>query len=374
MVADTLAACLVLGCTGGATEPIGDRAATDGPGAGHLVAGPDMRSARAAHSAVALPDGRVLVTGGFDQSGLPRGAEMYDPSTGEFGELPSMITPRHSHTGTSLPAGSVLIVGGFGNREMTLSAAEIFDPAMRVFSSTGPLAEARAGHVAVPLEDGRVLVAGGVGPDWKFLSTAEIYDPATGQFSGTGRMAVPRESHVAVRLLDGRVLVVGGHRGRGRDIVLHASAETYDPTTGAFTRDGDMRLPRHKHDAVVLPDGRVLVTGGSDERDDRGVYDSSELFDPKTGTFVPGPTMRMPRYKHAGSSVLLPSGLVLIGGGAPRAETYDHTTNAFALVPGDPRMAGQFSAVTLMNTGEALITGGYGNGGGPRSSAWLYQP
>jgi hypothetical protein len=268
----------------------------------------------------------------------------------------------------------VLIAGGYGERTTTLATAEIFDPATNCFAPTGSLLATRAGHVAVLLENGKVLIAGGVGPGWKFLSSAELYDPATGRFSPTGSMTVPRESHVAVRLLDGRVLVVGGHCGRRADITLYTSAETYDPATGAFTPVGAMRVRRHKHDAVLLPDGQVLVTGGSDERDDRGVYDSSELFDPKTGTFTSGPPMKLGRYKHPGSSLVLPSGLVLIAGGAPQAETYDPRNRTFALVPGEPRMAGQFSAAALLKDGGALITGGYGNGGGPRSSAWSYRP
>jgi hypothetical protein len=84
--------------------------------------------------------------------------------------------------------------------------------------------------------------------------------------------------------------------------------------------------------------------------------------------------MKLPRYKHAGTSVLLSSGLVLMGGGAPQAEIFDVERQAFALVPGAPRMAGQFSAVAPLMQGSALITGGYGNGTGPRSSAWLYLP
>jgi hypothetical protein len=66
--------------------------------------------------------------------------------------------------------------------------------------------------------------------------------------------------------------------------------------------------------------------------------------------------------------------VVLIAGGAPQAEIFDPRTSSFATVPGTPRMAGQFSAVALLPNGGALITGGYGNGGGPRASAWLYRP
>jgi hypothetical protein len=341
---------------------------------GFLVSAPAMSASRAAHTATAVPDGRVLIAGGFVEKGAATGAEVYEPDAGRFSPLPPMITTRHSHTATLLADGRVLIAGGYGERTTTLANAEVFDPATSSFAPTGSLLAARADHIAVLLENGKVLIAGGLGPGWEFLKGAELYDPATGRFSPTGSMTVPRESHAAVRLLDGRVLIAGGHRGRRADITLHPSAEIYNPATGAFTRVGDMRIRRHKHDAVLLPDGQVLITGGSDERDDRGVYDSSELFDPKTGTFTAGPPMRLGRYKHAGSSMVLPSGLVLIAGGAPQAEVYDPRNRTFVLVPGDARLAGQFSAAAPSKRGGALITGGYGNGGGPRSSAWLYQP
>ncbi|HEU4996556.1 MAG TPA: kelch repeat-containing protein [Gemmatimonadaceae bacterium] len=343
------------------------------PSDGSLVQAPAMSAARAAHTATTLPDGRVLVAGGFAQEGSAQGAEVFEPGAGRFSRLPPMITPRHSHTATVLKGGKVLIIGGYGAGTTTLATAEIFDPATDSFAPTGSLLTARANHVAVLLENGSVLVAGGAAPGWNTLASAELYDPATGAFSSTGTMAVAREAHVAARLPDGRVLIAGGHRGRGADITLYSSAETYDPATGIFTRVGDMRVRRHKHDAVLLPNGEVLITGGSDERDDRGSYDSSELFDPETSTFSVGASMRLRRFKHAASSIVLPSGLVLISGGAPQAETYDPLTGRFVLVGGEARMAGQFSAVAPLGSGEALITGGYGNGGGPRSSAWLYR-
>jgi hypothetical protein len=333
-----------------------------------------MQVDRAAHTATALPDGRVLVAGGFVERGSPKGAELYDTASEQFTPLPPMITTRHSHTATRLHDGSVLIVGGYGEGAQTLATAEIFDPVTNRFVSTGSLHAARADHVAVLLESGRVLLAGGLGPGWTFLSSAELYDSTTGRFSETGDMTLARESHTAVRLRDGRVLFAGGHNGERRSLTLLASAEIYDPATGTFSGVGAMRVRRHKHDAVLLPDGRVLITGGTDERDDRGIYRSTELFDPTTATFAAGPTMKLPRYKHAGTSVLLSSGLVLMGGGAPQAEIFDVERQAFALVPGAPRMAGQFSAVAPLMQGSALITGGYGNGTGPRSSAWLYLP
>ena len=341
---------------------------------GLLVAAPAMSASRAAHTATALGDGRVLVAGGFTEKGSAKGAELYESASGRFSSLPPMLTTRHSHTATLLADGKVLIAGGYGEATTTLATAEVFDPATNTFAPTGSLLAARADHVAVLLGTGKVLIAGGLGPGWSFLSSAELYDPATGRFSSTGGLTVARESHVAVRLQDGRVLIAGGHNGSRGNLTLLASAEIYEPATGVFGRANDMRVRRHKHDGVLIPGGQVLINGGSDERDDRGVYNSSELFNPTTGTFAPGPPMRLGRYKHAGSSLVLPSGLVLVAGGAPQAEIYDPHANAFALVPGEPRMAGQFSAVASLKTGGALITGGYGNGGGPRSAAWLYRP
>ena len=344
------------------------------PVRGTLVSTADMQVSRAAHTATALLDGRVLVAGGFIENGNSQGAEVYEPGAGRFAPLPLMVTPRHSHTATLLVNGKVLIAGGYGEGSVMLAAAELFDPEQNTFTATGSLIAARADHIAIPLKNGKVLIAGGLGPDWTFLASAEVYDPVTGRFSRTGSMTMPRESHAAVRLPDGRVLVVGGHNGQRRNLTLLASAEIYDPAAGAFGRAGAMRVPRHKHDAVLLPSAQVLITGGADDRDDRGVYNSTELYDPTTGMFVAGPAMTLGRYKHEGSSVLLPNGLVLISGGAPQAETYDDARRRFAVVPGEPRMAGQFSAVALLRSGGALITGGYGNGTGPRSAAWLYRP
>ena len=84
-----------------------------------------------------------------------------------------------------------------------------------------------------------------------------------------------------------------------------------------------MVVRRHKHDAVLLRDGRVLITGGSDERDGDGAYVSTEFFDPGAGAFIAGPSMVHARYKHQGSARTLPTGDVLVAGGAANAEVYD---------------------------------------------------
>jgi hypothetical protein len=330
---------------------------------------------RMAHTATVLTTGDILVAGGFTaESEAHRSAELYSPAARLFRPLSRMVTPRHSHTATRLADGSVLIAGGYTASGQPVADVERYDPVRRTFSAVGRMREPRSGHTAQLLRNGSVLFVGGVGPNWHFLSSAEVYDPIQQQSQPVGAMQVPRESHVAVTLNDGRVLIVGGHSGRRSAMQIYTSAELFDPATRRFTAAGHMRVRRHKHDAVRTADGRVLVTGGSDERDDRGAYTSTEWYDPRTGTFSLGPSMQLARYKHERSSVLLPGGQLLIAGGAAAPEVLDLRTQRFTTVASRTPLAGQFSASALMPNGRVLITGGYGNGAGPRALAWEYVP
>jgi hypothetical protein len=178
-------------------------------------------------------------------------------------------------------------------------------------------------------------------------------------------------------LQNGKVLITGGHRGRRSTIIIYAGAEIYDPDTGVFTATGNMTLKRHKHDAVTLSDGQVLINGGSDERDDQNAYASAEIYYPGTGTFRAIGNMPTIRYKHNGTSILLPGGKALIAGGASNAVIYDPENKIFGMVAGSlgtNRLSRLFSTATLLSTGEVLITGGYGLGQNVSATAWLYKP
>ena len=342
---------------------------------GRLINAPPMSVARAAHSATALPNGDVLIVGGFSRDeGVIGGAELFDARSGRFRAAGTGVTLRQSHSATLLPSGQVLIVGGYDARGGVLASAELYDPATGRFVATGALQGARAGHEAVLLRDGRVLIVGGVGPGWSFLNSAELFDPRTGRFAPTGAMRVPRESHVAMRLTDGRVLVAGGHHGRSASIVIESSSELYDPATGRFSAAAAMQVKRHKHDAIALADGSLLIVGGADERDDRGVYVSTERYDPVAARFTSQPALSVGRYKLRGTTIVLLGGRLLVAGGAGQAEERDLVTGMGALVPGESPLAGQFSAATPLPDGRVLITGGYGHGRGPVASAWIYAP
>lgn len=332
-----------------------------------------LRTARAAHTATTLPSGHVLVVGGMvDRGGSTASVELFDPAQNTVHEVGSLAEQRAGHTSTPLADGRVLVAGGYNGAY--LASLESFDPSERRFRPAGSLRVERSGHTATLLPDGRILFVGGVGRGWTFLRSAEVFDPATGRSELVGSMAVPRESHTATLLADGRVLVIGGHSGRRPNVELYASAELFDLQTRRFENAGTLAIARHKHDAIRLADGRVLVIGGADQTD-RVHYATTEIYTPESGAFERGPSMANRRYKIGGTSTLLPTGDVLVTSGAPVAEILDARRWSFREVPGRFPAAYRFAAATLLREGDVLIAGGYSDGNQNSSGIWRFgQP
>ncbi len=249
------------------------------------------------------------------------------------------------------------------------------------FGSTGSMGTARYAAVAAPLKDGRVLVAGGYYDDGggdHYLASAEVFNPATNSFSsaGIGPMRTPRRGAVAAPLPDGRVLVAGGSYNDGVDHEL-ASAEVFNPATNAFTTVGDMGIARVRAAAAPLPDGRVLVAGGNDGATR---LSSAEVFNPATNAFTPVGDMETDRARAAAAP--LPDGRVLIAGGtngAPlsSAAVFDPDTSSFSSAGlGAMSTARQAPAAAPLADGRVLVSGGvFVEGvGGYQASAEVFNP
>ena len=96
----------------------------------------------------------------------------------EFENTGSLATARYAHTATLLPNGKVLVAGGWNG--VTLASGEVYDPANGTWTATHNLATARFNHTATLLPNGKVLVVGGSNSDGYSLASAELYDPASG--------------------------------------------------------------------------------------------------------------------------------------------------------------------------------------------------
>lgn len=274
-----------------------------------------------------LPDGRILIAGGeySDTSHhVLRSAEIFDPATSTFTALPAsgntqMNSARSGAMAAPLPDGRVLIAGGFDGN-VRLIAAEIFNPANNTFTpqpdGTDTLLHSpRQSGVAAPLPDGRVLIAGGNdGGDG--LTSAEIFSPTTMTFTalpngGKTRLGTLRDGPAAAVLNDGRVLIVGG---QNQDDNESYTADIFDPTTNTFSplpEGSNMTQARFQPVAASLPDGKVLIAGGFNAND--GYLKSSELFDPATNTFTAGPDMGTMRKGAVAAG--LNNGRILVASG-----------------------------------------------------------
>ena len=359
-----------------------------------LTPGPKMPQVRAGQAAVRLADGRVLMMGGSTlftgkcemmcMNPTTASVEIYDPDTGKFSPFGSLTVPRTDGHALLLNDGRVLIVGGTGDWGGYLNTIEIFDPTRQVSVAVKPPADTQklpADPTAVLLADGRVLLAAGSYDDAYTPSDATlVLDPASGAFSTGPVMAEARFGAGAVLLTDGRVLIVGGNDSFGYFTYPNKYAEIIDPSHPLA--QSTMTLEEHPATSTLLSDGRVLVTEfESGEAQCSPVPTVAEIFDPGSVCFAPASPMNVPR---SGSAVIATKdGRVLFIGGldakcatTSTIEAFDPDSGTFQLVgTGFPDIRG-FS-MTLLDDGDILIAGAYGDFGNPpgmTAATWILKP
>jgi len=366
----------------GATSPITPPTQTSNPPAtttiaSKFVAVGNMITSRAEHTAILLPNGKVLIAGGLTV-GYPveqplASAELYDSSTRTFTSTGSMAVARSSPSAVLLSSGKVLIVGGSGDL-----TAEIYDPATGVFTSAGTMVSIGAGGTASPLsssdsrhpvllKDGRVLIEG---------LNAEIYDPATGTFTLTAPYTDTNPLWYTSTLLnDGRVLLTGCLLNIPGNLACSAGAtEIYNPATNAFSSSTPLSPWDDVYTATLLTSGQVLIAG-SDEMD--GPADAS-LFDPAGGSFLSaGKTAGTHQFSAAvrlsDGTVLITGGQVWGGSGSSSVDLYDPTPAKFTSL-GNMTQGRHNHTATLLADGTVLVAGGWGGWPASTDTAEIYKP
>ena len=310
-----------------------------------------------------------------------------------------MQEARKFHSAELLKDGNVLVVGGQDRNFKPMASAERYDPETATWKPTGSMSAPRRDHSTVLLPDGRVLAIGGVDVDLQALSSAEVYDPQTGTWSPAASMAVARRGHASLLLGDGGVLVFGGRQIATSllDSDSLQMVETFDPASGVWSNVSNMKSGHIGLEAVVLGDGRVLVTGGltttgaetasaiqSDSSgDDAGTTGRSprtslpEVYNPIAGEWLESGFVRG-TMSH--TLTVLRDGLVVQAGGfggtaatgVPGIEIYDPRSDTWEE---GPSMAGgrMFHTATLLEDGKLLVVGGTGVEGNLRS-AELFDP
>jgi hypothetical protein len=274
---------------------------------------------------VTLPDGRVFINGGNLQydpfHGQPRDA-VYDPATNVFTDVQSMAHGRWYPTVTVLGDGRVMAFSGLNESGNTNTAVELYTV------GSGWSAESAAGWTP-PLyprmhliPDGRVIYTGSG-------SGTRIFNPATKTWTGV----VATTNFNGTRTYGTSVLLpltpANGYRPRvmifGGGNPATTTTEVLDLSASPLTWQvgPSMSQPRIEMNATILPDGKVLATGGSQNDEDVTTASyNADLYDPDTNTFASAGTNAFARLYHS-NSLLLPDATVALLGGNPARGSYE---------------------------------------------------
>jgi WD40 repeat protein len=315
-------------------------------GEGRFVETGSMTIPRIAHAATLLNDGRVLITGGYcvDTYGhivknSSKTAEIYDPKTGKFSLTGNMNLGRAYHTSTLLNDGRVFIFGGSGK-----SRAELYDSKTGKFTLTSkntlkPINAYTVRHFALVMKDSKLLIV--CARAYRGGTWLEIYDPRTSKFNLIGKTNLYHASQQAVLLPDGKVLIVGGFKRQ--------QAELYDPITNKFTLTGETMGTFNDFIATLLNNNKVLLIG---------YHNIIDLYDIKTGIFTASRSTIKGKCGSGCTATLLKNGKVLIlGANRGKQELYDPVRDKFVDTK-RVKLSSFWHTATLLNNGDVLITGG----------------
>jgi galactose oxidase len=262
-----------------------------------------------------LADGRVFVAGGHisDSHGSPHAA-IYDPAANSWTRIDDTLRGRWYPTVTPLPDTGVLVSFGSDSSGDLNDTQQVWknNQWRTIVNFNAPPLYPRM-HV---LGDGRVFMSGPL-PLTQFLDTnaAGNWTPFNDRPSQTLQDYAP-----SVFYDDGKVLYVGG----GIPPLKDASIVDLSGPSPQWKPTDPMHFARRQHNATLLPDGTVLVTGGTQGAggETNGFNDltrgqpihAAELWDPKTGNWTVMANEDVDRCYHS-TAVLLPDATVLSAGG-----------------------------------------------------------
>ena len=294
-----------------------------------------------------FPNGALLAILAFIGLVMMATSAAYGGTSGTWSTTGSLNTPRFEHTATLLSNGQVLVAGGTNSTTGYLSSAELYNPATGKWSMTGSMTAAREGHQAVLLPTGEVLVAGGINGtlgQCGTLASAELYNPATGAWTSTGNMTTGRFDFIMTLLANGEVLAAGGTNCGGGGLT---TAELYNPASRTWTATGSMTEGDESAGSVLLQNGQAFALG------------SQNIYNPTTGTW--SATSKAPILANA-PVALLPNGNLWVAGQSIQGDLeLNPSSEQWSVFPPPPCTSNSQNcqaAGALLKTGKILIAGG----------------
>jgi YD repeat-containing protein len=207
---------------------------------------------------------------------------------------------RQSQSQTLLPNGQILLAGGYGGSQTPVSNLLMVDSTGNVTTLPVKMIYPRAGHTATVLPDGQVLIFGGYGADGKLVPVGELFDPRANSIAPISQFRLlPRAFHTATVLTDGTLVVIGGV-GAGGGLVPEIQVWDYR-TGGALAYEPGLSIPRQKHMATLLPNGDVKISSGLDQSGKQ--IQLTEEYDPVAHLFNTTPSSTSPGSPQVEESI-----------------------------------------------------------------------
>ncbi|MCB9880184.1 MAG: hypothetical protein H6834_00210 [Planctomycetes bacterium] len=278
--------------------------------------------------------------------------------------------------------GNFLVAGGGSGALLALTSVDTtdrFDASTRTFTPGPKMTVERGVHTVSELAGNKWLLAGGVDRMNDPQATCDLYDAKQHAFSAAPAMNDKRMAHTATVLSDGRVFVTGGLSDMSTTqaalVSSLKSTEIYDPVTNKWTKGPDMSEGKAGHGALLLPDGRVLLSGGLTYTVFLSIKipqfsKAVDIYDPKTNTMKAVAAMNVDRAGHGifelpGGKVLVAGGIggAILSGGVPTSgsEIYDPAQNRWTTTGSLPLAKGLAGAVVLSDGSPAMIGGAAGS-------------
>jgi uncharacterized membrane protein YphA (DoxX/SURF4 family) len=318
-----------------------------------------------------MSDGNLLT---WDDHSADDGSHVFNPTTNTFISTPYSAANLFCAGHVALPDGRILVNGGHTAAYVGIPGTVLFTPSTRTWTAVAPMTYARWYPTTIALPDGRILTVSGAincpdcrtpgGPDAGIADIPEIYNPVTNAWTqlNSASKNFPIYPHVFV-LPDGKIIATSTQEDPIPTVMLDINTQTWttvDPAVvdggssvmylpGKFMKSGaainpdypalpsnaathvldmtsgpstwrttaPMAFPRTQHNLTILPDGNVLVTGGSRNSnvfDQNGAVFEAELWSPTTETYTTLAGNQVPRLYHS-TALLLPDGRVISTGG-----------------------------------------------------------
>lgn len=280
---------------------------------------PDMATVRMDHTMDVIGNQKIIIIGGWDGASTNwASTEVLEENGGsyEFSDGPDMSVPRSYHGTALYESDYLLVMGGYDGFD-NLASCEKLNTATMEFEPMASMNYGRSSFTVTPLASGyEFLVTGGFNPDFGFqMNQCEIYNAQTNTWTPAASLNYARDNHAAILLPDNRVLVTGGRFFNG-DLNLFEGmdqCEIYDPVTNTWSVV-QSTSGKHSYHQLFLLDGKVLLPGGTDHS---GInvdvtYSNTEFFDPATETWSDGGITVPGRYRYAGGATA--AGIVICGG------------------------------------------------------------